>query len=178
MTPPILRCAGTKFHQSLNTKNMMMLISNNSFDVSEELKTKNPLIWDEKKCGIYDLESSLSRPSSKFQKIAGEPKIFCIIIRVGHNWKIVLKYCSKVNWCIKFLCQSLYAPFDSIRLIQFPCKSFLSINLSLKFLGREENCYSQVYTSEYFLCFLEYRNRYLSGRKVPVKWFIFQSFQS
>ena len=85
MTPPILRCAGTKFHQSLNTKDMMMLILNNSFDVSEKLKTKNPLIGEEKKSGTYDLESSLSRPSSKFQKIAGEPKIFCIIIRAGHN---------------------------------------------------------------------------------------------
>ena len=176
MTPPILRGAGTKFHQSLNTKNMMMLILNNSFDVSEELKTKNPLIWDEKNVGHMILNHLWADlvPSSK--RLRESLKYFASLSGLATierlSWNIVL------NWCIKFLCQSLYAPFDSIRLIQFPCKSFLSINLSLKFLGREENCYSQVFTSEYLLCSLEYRNRYFSGRKVPVKWFIFQSFQS
>ena len=176
MTPPILRCAWTKFRQSLNTKNMMMLILNNSFDVSEELKTKNPLISDEKNVGYMILNHLWADlvPSSK--RLRESLKYFASLSGLATierlSWNIVL------NWCIKFLCQSLYAPFDSIRLIQFPCKSFLSINLSLKFLGREENCYSQVFTSEYFLCFLEYRKRYLSGRKVPVKWFIFQSSQS
>ena len=154
----------------------MMLILNNSFDVIEVLKTKNLLIWDEKKVGYMILNHLWADlvPSSK--RLRESLKYFASLSGLATierlSWNIVL------NWCIKFLCQSLYAPFDSIRLIQFPCKSFLSINLSLKFLGREENCYSQVYTSEYFLCFLEYRNRYLSGRKVPVKWFIFQSFQS